>query len=111
MQPLKTEAVYGANNGYPSKSRLDLKRRTILRIQNFDRLIKPLEPIRSNSEEGSIPCENGDVGVSVGISPPTMSEDLRAMILRGFQASQPADEDVFDDIGTGEDVEELVESE
>lgn len=43
-----------------------------------------------------------------------MSEDLRAMILRGFhsaQGSQPADEDVFDDIGTGEDVEELIESE
>ncbi|KAM3174840.1 hypothetical protein ACTXT7_009706 [Hymenolepis weldensis] len=41
---------------------------------------------------------------------PPMSEDLRAMILQRFhgaQASQPADEDVFDDIGTGEDVEEL----
>ncbi|KAM3174839.1 hypothetical protein ACTXT7_009705 [Hymenolepis weldensis] len=60
----ESEAVYGSNNGHPSESRLDLKRRTILRFQNFDLLIKPLEPIRSNSEDGSIPCENGDVEVS-----------------------------------------------
>nr|CDS25539.2 hypothetical transcript [Hymenolepis microstoma] len=110
--------INGTTNRQSSNNRLDLKRRTILRSQNFNLLSRPLEPIQSKSEECSIPYGNGDGGASSLsrpiLGPSIMPEDLRAMIqqrLQGVQPSQLENESVFDDIGTGEDVEELAESE
>lgn len=48
------------------------------------------------------------------ISVPAISEDLKTLILQrsqGVQSSKPVDEEIFDDIGTGEDLDELEDEE